>query len=181
MRLNEPMTTFPIQHTHDVDTARWYVACTSPRHEKAAAAQLAYRGVEHFLPVYERRSRWKDRVARVITPLFPGYVFLHLPYRERLRALEAPGITALVQFGGVPAPIAPDEIEALRAGLSASGVAEPCPYLSVGKRVRVLNGPFTGLTGILQKKNGVRLVVSIHQIMRSVMLEIDGADLESCN
>jgi transcription antitermination factor NusG len=181
MHLFQTMTPSPSQVTYDVDKARWYVACTSPRHEKTAAAYLAHRGVEHFLPLYERRSRWKDRVANVITPLFPGYVFLHLAYRERLQALQAPGITSFIQFGGVPAPVDSQEIETLRAGLSASGVAEPCAYLAVGNRVRVLNGPFTGLTGILQKKDGVRLVVSVHEIMRSVMLEIDGADLEPCN
>jgi transcription antitermination factor NusG len=181
MHFIQTISPSPGQYAAEIDVARWYVGCTAPRHEKSAAAHLAHRGVEHFLPVYEKRSRWKDRVARVITPLFPGYVFLHLPYRERLRALEAPGVTSLIQFGGVPAPIDGKEIEALRAGLSADGVAEPCPYLAVGNRVRVLNGPFAGLTGMLQKKNGVRLVVSIHQIMRSVVLEIDGADLEPCN
>jgi len=38
-------------------------------------------------------------------PLFPGYVFVHLPLRERLRVLEIPGVARLVGFDGVPAAL----------------------------------------------------------------------------
>ena len=46
---------------------RWYAVRTRSRHEKRVHAQLADRpGIDVFLPLRERRSRWKDRVKRVV-------------------------------------------------------------------------------------------------------------------
>jgi hypothetical protein len=42
----------------------------------------------------------------------------------------------------------------------------------------VATGAFAGLEGVLKKKKGVdRLIISVHQIQRSVMVEISGADV----
>ena len=60
-------------------------------------AQLADRpGIGVFLPLRERRSRWKDRVKRVQEPLFPGYCFARFRHPDRLRVLKAVGVVGLV-------------------------------------------------------------------------------------
>ena len=78
---------------------RWYAAYTSANHEKKAATELERRGVESFLPVYTSVRRWSDRQKEVKLPLFPGYVFVHLPLRDKLRVLQVPGVARLVGFG----------------------------------------------------------------------------------
>ena len=46
--------------------------------------------------------------------------------------------------------------------------------------MRVKHGPFEGWEGILAyKKNAARLVVSVEQIMQSVSVDLDGADVEA--
>jgi transcription termination/antitermination protein NusG len=158
---------------------RWYAVCTRARHEKRVAANLEQKGLEHFLPLYETLSQWKDRRARVCLPLFPGYVFVHFPLQQRMRVLDVPSVASIVSFNGKPAPLADSEIDRLRGALAGSFLVEPHPYLRVGRRVRVLCGPLAGLEGILvRKKGGTRLVVSIDLIMRSVSLEIDAAHVE---
>src|ERR1700732_4829790 len=67
---------------------RWYAAYTRANHERRVADQLAEREVEHFLPQYESIRKWKDRKVPLQRPLFPGYVFVHLALRERLRVLQ---------------------------------------------------------------------------------------------
>lgn len=157
----------------------WYAAYTCPRHEKRVAGQFENRSIDHFLPLYEQVHRWKDRRARVSVPLFPGYLFVHVPLQDRLEILETPGVVRLVSFNGQPAPLPDCDIEALRAGLLQGWRAAPHPYLTVGRRVRVTNGPFQGIEGILKrKKDNFRLVLSIDLIMRSVLLDIDGAEVE---
>ena len=158
---------------------RWYAAYTRAQHEKRVAQQLAERAVEHYLPVYETVHRWKDRRMRLELPLFPGYVFVHLALRDRLRVLQTPSVVRLVGFGGQPAALADQEIDALRRGLTHEMRIEPHPYLKVGQRVRVKTGPLQGLQGILvRKKNVSRFVISLDLIMRSVAAEIDVAELE---
>lgn len=158
---------------------RWYAAYTRPRHEKRVAEQLADRAVEYFLPQYESLRRWKDRLVRLFLPLFPGYVFVRIALRERLRVLEVPGVVRLVQFKGEPAPLPDDAIEKLRSGLAGSRRAEPHPFLSAGRRVRIVSGPLDGLEGILLRRKGVpRLVVSLELIQRSISVEVDSDAVE---
>jgi len=158
---------------------RWYAAQTCANHEKHVLEQLSQRTVEAYLPLYASVRRWKDRRVRLELPLFPGYVFVRLALRDRLRALQTPSVVRLVGFGGQPAALPDQEIDALRQGLTRDMRLEPHPYLKVGHRVRVRAGPLQGLEGILvRKKNVSRFVISLDLIMRSVAAEIDVAELE---
>ena len=156
----------------------WYAAYTHPRHEKKVAQQLKDRGIEHFLPIYRSVRRWKDRRKELDLVLFPGYVFVHTLLTERLRVLELPGVVRFVSFNGQPAALPCDDVEALRNGLAHGLRLENHPYLTVGRRVKVIHGPLTGAQGILLRvKNNWRLVIAIDAIMRSVCVEIDEADV----
>src|SRR5216684_4634621 len=157
----------------------WYAAYTSANHEKRVGEQLAVRAVEHFLPLYASVRRWKDRRVKLDLPLFPGYVFVRLPLRDRLKVLQVPGVARLISFNGQPAVLPDREVEALRAGLATQLRAEPYPYLTVGRRVRVKCGPLEGVEGILiRKKNACRVVLSLDLIMQSASVEVDASDLE---
>ena len=158
---------------------RWYAAYTSANHEKRVAVQLEQRSVEHFLPLYESLRRWKDRRMKLQLPLFPGYVFVRLALPERLKVLQVPGVARLVGFNGQPAVLPDREIQALRTSLAVQVRAEPHPYLTVGRRVRIERGPLAGVEGILiRKKNALRVVLSLDLIMRSASVEVDVGDIE---
>src|SRR5882672_2269867 len=160
---------------------RWYAAYTSANHEKRVAEQLNLRSVEHFLPLYDSVRRWKDRRMNLQLPLFPGYVFVHLALRDRLRVLEARGVAKLVGFNGTPTALPQQEIEALRMSVGHGIRAKPHPYLKLGRRVRVKAGPLEGMQGILvRRKNGSRFVISLDLIMRSVAVEVEALELEPC-
>lgn len=157
---------------------RWYAAYTCARHEKRVAQQLEERQVDSFLPLYRSTRRWKDRRKELQLALFPGYVFVRLDLKDRLRVLQLPGVVSFVSFRGIPAPLREGEIETLRQGMANPMRIEPHPYLKVGRRVRVEGGPFTGTEGILVRRRGsCRVVVSIDLLMRSVAVEVDEADL----
>jgi transcription termination/antitermination protein NusG len=158
---------------------RWYATYTRAHHEKRVADQLRQRSVEHFLPLYETVHRWKDRRVPVKLPLFPGYVFVHLELKDRLKVLQIPSVVRLVGFNGHPTALSEGEIEALRDGLVRRLSAEPHPYLTVGRRVRIKSGPLKGLEGILvRRKRRSRIVLSMGLIMRSIIVDIDATDLE---
>jgi transcription termination/antitermination protein NusG len=157
---------------------RWYVLQTRSNHEKNVSDQLQVRDVTHFLPTYSSVRRWKDRRVTLLLPLFPGYVFVWLTLRDRMRVLQIPGAARLVGFSGLPCALPNCEMDALRQALSGSLDAEPHPYLKIGRRLVVKNGPLKGLQGTLvRKKNEDRFVISVDLIMRSVAVEIDEADV----
>ena len=160
----------------------WYVACTSANHEKRVAEQLSVRSVEHFLPLYESVRRWKDRRMKLELPLFPGYIFVRLPLRDRLNVLQVPGVSRLVGFNGLPCAVPAEDIQAIRNCLVRGYQVGPHPYLQVGRRARVKSGPLQGLEGIiLRRKNSMRFVLSFELIRRSVAVEIGGMELDPVN
>jgi transcription antitermination factor NusG len=158
---------------------RWYATYVCSRHEKQVLSQLQERKITSFLPVYRSVRRWKDRRKELELVLFPGYVFVHLDLKDRLRVLQLPSVVRFVSFNGHPAPLPDKEIEVLSKGLASGIRAEPHPYLHVGHRVRVRSGPLAGAHGILvRRKEKFRVVLSIDLIMRSVAVEVDEEDIE---
>jgi len=159
--------------------ARWVAVYTVARHEKAIARQFQERSIETFLPIYRSVRRWKDRKKEVELALFPSYVFVRISADHKLQVLQVPGVVHIVSFNGELAALPEQEINALRSGLDNQLYAEPCPYLRVGKRVRVIRGPMAGAEGILsRKKDRYRVVISVDVLMRSVAVEVDATDLE---
>ena len=157
----------------------WYAVYTRSRHEKVVSEALEQRKVEHFLPLYETVRQWKNGRFKVQLPLFPGYLFVHIALRNRLRVLQVAGVVRLVGFQGVPAALPAAELAIIRNALQKGIEAEPHRYLKVGQRVRVTSGPMEGLEGILLRRRGrPRVVVSVDLIMRSVALDIDAAEIE---
>jgi transcription antitermination factor NusG len=160
---------------------RWYATYVCSRHEKQVLSQLQERNISCFLPVYRSVRRWKDRRKELELVLFPGYVFVHIDLKDRLRVLQLPSVVRFVSFHGQPAPLPDAEIEILSKGLASGIRAEPHPYLKVGHHVRVRSGPLAGAQGILvRRKDKFRVVLSIDLIMRSVAVEVDEADIEPC-
>lgn len=158
----------------------WYAAYTCANREKRVAAELQARTVEHFLPLYSSVRRWKDRRVRLDFPLFPGYVFVRLALRDRQRVVQIPSVVRLVGFNGLPAALPDTEMEIMRSGLSGRLRAEPHPFLTIGRHVRITGGPFAGLEGVLKRgKSNLRVVVALDLIRRSVAVEVDAADVSA--
>lgn len=162
-----------------VDKSRWYVAYTYPRHEKAVADQLQMCSVETFLPTYKHVSRWKDRRVCLQVPLFSGYVFTRMAAQDRTKVLSTPSVIRILSFQGKPVPVSDAEIDAIRICVERGAKLEPHPFVVVGDQVRVREGVFEGLTGIVVRhKNSCKLVVSVALIHQSISLEIDPQSLE---
>ncbi len=160
--------------TRDRVPQQWYAIRVKSRCEKIAATMAQNRGFEEFLPLYQCRHRWSDRVKSVELPLFPGYIFCRLNPEHRLPLLTIPGVLHLVGIGKIPAPIEDTEISAIQSAVRSGLSAEPWSYLEVGQRVRLEDGPLVGLEGILvEAHKEQRLVVSVTLLRRSVAVAIE--------
>ncbi len=163
-----------VDHYSDTYQPRWYVLFVRSNQEKRIAEALRGREVEHFLPCYRSIRQWKDRRVKLEVPLFPGYVFVHLPLAERVKALTISNVVSLVG-GNVPSAISDEELSWIRLAVE-QGKAEPHPYLKVGERVVVAEGAMCGMQGVvLEKRNRTRVVVSLDSIARAFVVEIDAA------
>ncbi len=164
-----------------LDVPRWYAVQTRPRHEKKVAAELAYKGVTHFLPLTKETHRWSDRRKVVEVPLFPCYAFVNLipDANSRLAVLRVAGVLNFVGAHNFGLPIPDNQIEGIRSLLQHQVPMTSYPFLKIGQRVRICSGALDGMEGILVGQNGNRrLVISVDSIERSVAISIQGYDVE---
>ena len=134
--------------------AGWYALYTCPRLEKQVFTDLASRGIEAFLPTYKVRRRWSE-------------------------SLRPFGAVSFVRFDEKPAEVSEKEVESIRRLVTSELPYNPHPYLKVGRKVRVKNGPLEGCEGILTRKKGIsRLILSIHLLQQSIVAEVDADCVE---
>ena len=156
----------------------WYAVRTRSRHEKRVWAQLESRGIEVFLPLIGRWSRWKDRKVRVQFPLFPGYCFARFPWQERLRVLTAFGVVEVLGTSGYAVPVPDVEIEAVRRLVTSTLPVDPHPALVPGMAVEVRRGPLEGVRGVLLRKGRkARLVIAVSILRQGASVQIDADDV----
>jgi len=152
----------------------WIAIRVRTRYETAVARTLKNKGYEQFVPMGSVCSRWSDRNKTLLSPLFPGYVFCRLDSASCGPIVTTPGVIYILRTGDRMASIPQEEIAALQAVAHARAPAEPYPYLAAGDRVQIESGPLAGVRGILlDRGNGVRLVISVSLIQNSVSVEVD--------
>ena len=158
---------------------QWYAVATRSRHEKVVAEQLWQKEVECFLPLQEVLSKWKDRYKKVQFPLFPGYLFVHVPMVERrLDILKVPSVVRIVGFDGQPTSIPEAQVESVKRLVFSTLPYDPYPYIVKGDRVEIIRGPLRGLRGTLREKKGVyRFILSIDLIKQAIACEVDACDV----
>lgn len=141
----------------------WYVVHTKVRQEQTACDNLARQGYAVYLPRIKVLKRSRGRQLAQLEPLFPRYIFLQpgsaahsiAPVRSTF------GVAALVRFGQEPAVMRPQTLSSIRefeARQNAASDEDISPFQR-GERVRVAEGPLTGLEGLISDVSQQRVVV----------------------
>lgn len=63
----------------------WYALRVRARSEELVSGLLAAKSVESFLPCWEERRAYSDRIRSVQIAAFPGYLFCRIALAERPR------------------------------------------------------------------------------------------------
>lgn len=156
-------------HFHGYEE-KWFALQVRTRTEHRVAALLRAKGYEEFLPT--RSIKRKSVLSHA--PLFPGYVFCRVsPYVYGL-IVTTPGVIRIVEFGGKPAPIDPEEIRSIQLIVNSGVPTCVCQGLQPGDKVCIEDGPLRGAVGIVTcVRPKHRLLVSITMMMRTVIAEVD--------
>jgi transcription antitermination factor NusG len=158
------------ENSHDP----WYALWVRSRHEKSVLDILAGKGVETFLPVYRSRRRWSDRIQELDLPLIPGYVFCRFDVRDRMPILTTPGVVQIVGAGKTPEPVDEIEMQSLITAVESGVHLQLWPFLKVGQRVSIEEGPLRSLEGILVTTKGRdQLILSVSLLQRSIAVTVD--------
>jgi transcription antitermination factor NusG len=152
----------------------WFALQVRPGYETVTTRLLSQKGYGPFVPTHKETRRWSDRIKQLEQPLFPGYVFCRIDLRNRLPILKTPGVVLILGTGKTPEAIPDVQIAALQAIVKSGLEAKPYPFLDVGERVRMEDGPLRGIEGIVvEVRTRARLILSIALLQRSISIEVD--------
>lgn len=166
-------------------TLPWYVVHTKVRQEQTACENLTRQGFAVYLPRIKVLKRSRGRQQAQLEPLFPRYIFFQpgsaahsiAPVRSTL------GVTAIVRFGQEPAAMRPETLKSIRDFETRQNEApdEDISPFQPGKRVRVADGPLTGLEGLISNISQERVIVLMHLLGQDTRVSLSRHQLLLAN
>ena len=156
----------------------WHVLHVISNHEKRVAQHLGIRSVEHYLPLYRERVKWTDRTVVAEKPLFSGYVFVRLEQQSKLSVISTPGVLRILGNDDRDM-VSSAELDKIRAGLACDMTLRPHPPVSLGTQVRVRQGAFAGVEGVVTElRHQCRVILTLSAVRQCFSLEVGFDDLE---
>jgi transcription antitermination factor NusG len=130
----------------------WHAIYSAPQRELITAHDLGTHGMQFIVPAEKHWVERRGRSRVTYKPVMPRYVFTgfrNVPNWERLREL-VPTMQGYMQFGEGPTKMKLDDVRWLQdlsdqlRGREKPAVVED--VIKIGDQVRVIHGPFTGMS-----------------------------------
>ena len=173
------------------EAAKWYVVHTYSAYENTVKATIEKtvqsRGLQDqiinvSIPMETVTEITDSGVSKTYErKLYPGYVFVKMVYSDNtwhaIRSIR--GVSGFVGASGEdPIPLTDDEVYEM--GVEKKEIVV---NYSVGDTVRILDGPFSSFTGVVEsievEKNSVSVVVTMFGRETSVEFELDEVEVIS--
>jgi len=157
--------------------SQWMVIYTKPRQEKSLARDLLRQTIPFYLPLVKKTLQYTRRRMVSFAPLFDGYLFMLGAEKERALSLATNRVLRVLPVNDGHRLITDlRQIERLiRANVPLTVEARLRP----GMRVRVRNGIFVGVEGVVLRRRGeTRLLVSVNFLQQGASVEIEDFRLE---
>ena len=155
--------------------------------------------VKHNLEQRIETMHMQDRIFQVVIPteeeievkdgkrrtierrVFPGYILVQMIMEDDSWYVvrNTPGVTGFVGMGNRPAPLRPEEVQAIMKRMEAEAPRIKVTYRS-GQKVRIIDGPFNEFIGVVDEidmeRAKVRVLVSFFG--RDTPVELDFLQVE---
>jgi transcription antitermination factor NusG len=161
-------------------TANWYAMRSKPNKETLLCSQLDLHQIHFYNP--QIKVHPVNPRARKIRSFFPGYLFTRIDFNQTplSELLWLPASAGLVSFGGEPATIPENLIQAIRnhvEELNLTGI-DLIQRFKPGDRVVIQDGPLAGYSAIFDKRisgsDRVRVLLQLlHRKQMQVVLPVE--------
>jgi transcriptional antiterminator NusG len=175
----------------EVDTGRrWYVIHTYSGYENKVKTNLEHRITsmdmgdkiyQVLVPTEEEIEIKNGKRHPVERKVFPGYVLVEMIMGDDSWYVvrNTPGVTSFVGSGNKPTPLTDTEVRAILRQIKLDAPKYKVAFTK-GEAVRVTDGPFTDLHGVVDEvnpeRNKVKVLVSIFG--RETPVELDFLQIE---
>ena len=175
----------------EIDTGRrWYVIHTYSGYENKVKTNLEHRITsmdmgdkiyQVLVPTEEEIEIKNGKRHPVERKVFPGYVLVEMMMGDDSWYVvrNTPGVTSFVGMGTTPTPLSDGEVKAILRQIKLDAPKYKVAFTK-GEAVRITDGPFTDLHGVVDEvnpeRNKVKVLVSIFG--RETPVELDFLQIE---
>ncbi len=181
-RCTQSIPTFKEGLDQVAENSHWFIVQLKPNGFERAKKNFARQHFKTFMPMQEISISRRGRLTETIRPLFPGYLFVQIsPTMPDWRAVNNTyGVSRLVSLGGGrPTEVRSDLMNALRMSCDIECRLRASENLSVGKKVRIVVGPFSQhIAEIEAVAPGERVILLMQLMGRLVRTEVEPGALE---
>ena len=140
---------------------KWFVAHTKFRGELKAQESFSALGVNSYVPVYEEKREWSDRVKKTTTPAISGYIFFQAEKINYALVNLNPYLKNVLRRFGKAVEIKRSEIDAMKNCLK--NYTEEDSF-NTGDTVKILSGCLKNKEGIIETVEGSFLTLLVNSI-----------------
>ena len=172
---------------------QWYVVNTYSGHEMKVKEKLEMRAESMDMQDYiyrivvpeQTEVEVKDGVEKVKTKkLFPGYILVEMVMSDEAWFVvrNTPGVTGFIGSSGKgakPTPLQPYEVDNILRTMGISRI-EVDKELEVGKKVKIVSGPFTGMFGVIEEIDNTnqKLMLNVDLFGQATSVEVEISQIE---
>ena len=165
----------------------WYALHTYSGHENRVKTSLEERSramgmeervIQILVPTQEVTEIKGGKRKTSVKTSFPGYVLVRMDLNDELWYVvkSTPGVMGFVGTSSQPTPLRDEEVEEI-INIAERGPEEAKHVidLSIGDSAKIIDGPFTGFSGVVdeinEEKSKLKLMISIFGRSTPVELE----------
>ena len=172
---------------------QWYVVNTYSGHEKKVKEKLEMRAESMDMKDYiyrvvvpeQTEVEVKDGVEKAKTKkLFPGYILVEMVMSDEAWFIvrNTPGVTGFIGSSGKgakPTPLQPYEVDNVLKSMGISRL-EVDKELEVGKKVKIISGPFNGMFGVIEEidNDSQKLSLNVDLFGQATSVEVEISQVE---
>ena len=148
----------------------WFAAKTKHRGEFKALNFFNSIGVNSYVPSYQTKRIWSDRIKKVTVPAINGYIFFELPKLDFNLINVNPFTKNIVKkANGTPAIIKENEIATMKRHLNGESFKSK-KNLYDGQNIKICSGPFMFKKGTVNKVGDTKVVINLESLNISLVL-----------
>ena len=153
---------------------KWFVAHTKFRGELKAQESFNALGVNSYVPVYEEKREWSDRIKKTTTPAISGYIFFQTEKINYTLVNLNPYLKNVLRRFGKAVEIKNSEINEMKNCLK--NYTDSISF-NTGDSVKIMSGCLKNKEGIIETIEGSFLTLLVNSI--KVKLSLDNNQLKA--
>ncbi|MCK4956669.1 MAG: KOW motif-containing protein [Candidatus Cloacimonetes bacterium] len=159
---------------------KWEVVYTKPKREKKLAQFAANNEITYYLPLVESERIYENRKITFTKPLFSGYIFIKCSFRQKKQLITSGHIVTFIK---VPNEIElVEELKQIYISKEMGAEMGKGEYFEKGTKVRIVSGPFEGLTGVVKNQNNVsQIMLRVKILHQAIAVSAKSHQIELIN